>query len=105
MGRSKLAPLSIFCALSTTGCASSLASLVGGLGIGIGEAGADVAEIGGRSGLSNIERVKLAVVGKTWDETGMRGRTPSYVASPTGLGHRVERGSWAVARMELPWQR
>ena len=40
-------------------------------------AGADVAAIGGRSGRNNIERVKLAVEGKAWDDTGMRGRTPS----------------------------
>ena len=78
LGRSKLAPLTI-CTLSISGCCtSSLISLVGGLGNGmeIEGAGADVA-MGGRSGRSIIERVKFAVVGKAWDETGMRGRTPS----------------------------
>jgi len=65
------------CALSTTCCASSLASLVGGLGIEIEGTGADAVEIGCKSGRSNIERVKLAAVGKAWDKTGMRGRTPS----------------------------
>ena len=39
--------------------------------------GADAVEIDGKSGRSNIERVKLAVVGKASDKAGTRGRTPS----------------------------
>ena len=35
----------------------------------------------------------------------MRGKTPSYIASPSGLGKRDDKGSVEVARMELPWQR
>ena len=63
MGWSKLAPLSIFELSTSDCCTSSLASLVGGLGIGMEGAGAEVA-MGGRSGRRDIEIVKLAAVGE-----------------------------------------
>ena len=108
LGRSKLAPLSILgLSPAITGCASSLASLVGGLGI-MGEGQgifAVVAMMWGRSGRKHIKMVRLAGACVCLEETGTRGRTPSKMASPPEFGVRADIARVAVAIMELPWQR